>query len=507
MKNENLKDQREQIANLYVAKVMRVCAAFTMLALVLNFIGVFTTDRTIMLLACLIGGGILMIPTIILKGFHKNESWLKYVNIIASCLFVAIVTSTLNYFVTIMFVFPMALASIYYNPVMNYLALVLSVIAASSGKIIAFVANTSVDANHLTWRSLLISSILPNILMLCSIGYIFIALAKSTNQMMSSLMNAEEQEKLFNHMKMLSDKSTEVSKGLSEGMLTLSNVTESTKKINYEISQNTDVVVDGIRNSMEQLTIAEGNSAKIYENIQNLVGESEEIACLFEDVESLSDENKILMQSVTYGMDKMKQSSDVCQKAMKLLEEKTKKIDGIVGVIEDISDQTNLLSLNAAIESARAGEQGKGFAVVSEEIRKLSQQTQKTLNDVREIIGEVLEQNTIAVDAINQTAHVHDEQKDVITRAEESAQGVMSAMKEMSEKMQLITNNTRHIETSTRQIVDIVNMITKICQDNQESLYSVSVSAETGAASMEELESLVNSIREMADELSIVVNS
>lgn len=278
-------------------------------------------------------------------------------------------------------------------------------------------------------------------------------------------------------------------------------------KANEEIADNTVTVVDGIQSSMKQLNIAESNSSQIYESVQELAVESEEIAQLFVNVETLSNENKAHMQSVTLGMSKMKESADICQRAMELLEEKTKKIDGIVNVIADISDQTDLLSLNAAIESARAGEQGKGFAVVSEEIRKLSQQTQKTLNDVREIIGEVLEQNTIAVNAMNQTSSVHEEQKEVILKAEQSAQGVMLATKEMTEKMQLISNNTKHIEQSTGEIVGIVNMVTKICKENQEALDVVAASVETGSTSMQQLEEVVDSIREMSDELAIVVQS
>lgn len=507
MRESNFRERNEHIANLYIAKMMRVCAGFTVLAFVLNSMGVFIVDKNIMLASCLIGIIVLFIPTIIINVQKRNDPWVKYIAVICSSIFVIIISITLNFHTSLMYLFPMALASIYFTPRLNIIAMIIGIAGASAGQFLAYVLETTVDLNYPTMYKVCVHSIIPKALMLFSMGYIFIEVGKSTNQMMSSLMDAEEQEKVFLHMKRLTDKSSEVSKGLSESIKTLTSATQNSKKANYEISENTGIIVEGIQNSIEQLSVAENNSAQIYESVQELAEESEEIAKLFVNVENLSDENKSFMQSATHGMEVMQESTDICQKAMLQLEEKTKKIDGIVEVIADISDQTDLLSLNAAIESARAGEQGRGFAVVSEEIRKLSQQTQKTLSDIKQIIGEVLEQNAIAVNAMNQTAAVHEEQKDVILKAEQSAQDVMTATKEMTAKMNLISNNTKYIETSTGQIVEIVNMITRICQENQESLKVVSGSVETGVMSMEELEILVQSIYEMANELSAVIQS
>lgn len=506
MKN-NIKEQNEHIANEYVAKVMRYSAGFAILVWLLNIVGVFIVKPYIMAIASVSSVFLLLIPTFVLKVLKKNEPWLKYVAIVSASIFIFVCTTTLHFHFVLMFVFPMALACIYFNPNLNRLALALSVLASSLGRIAAFVLETTVDENFIDLKEVIQHAIIPNTIILVAVGSIFIALAHSTNQMLSSLMDAEEQERLFRHMKELTNKSAEVSRGLSESMETLADVTQNTKQASYQISANSEIVVQGIENSLEKLTVAEGNSSKIYDNVQNLASESERIATLFTNVESLSDENRIMMQSVTVGMEKMKNSVDICQGAMHLLEEKTKKIDGIVSVIEDISDQTNLLALNAAIESARAGEHGRGFAVVSEEIRKLSMQTQKTLVDVRTIISELLEQNAIAVSAMKDSVNLQEEQKEAIAKAEQTAISVTAATKEMTEKMQLITDNTRHIKSSTGEIVDIVHLISSTCQENQDSLQEVSRSVDTSIASTEELEKLVNDISDMSNELSVVVQS
>lgn len=501
MKN-NLVKQNELMANVYVAKAMSICAAFAVLAIILNSVGVFVIKQSVMVTSCVGSIIILMVPTFILYLLKKNETWLKYVAIVGSCVFVLGITTALNIHVVVLFIFPMALASIYFNPALSRLALILSVIASTAGKALAYALQTVPDKNFSGWKSLAIYSFFPHILMLTCVGLIFISLAKNTGGMLNSLLGAEEQEKMYLHMKELTDQSAEVSMGLLKEMETLTSVTRDTMAANHQISENTEIVIAGIDHSMKQLKDAEGSSRQIYEDIQSMNDGSEAISELFSNIEKLSDQNRSYMQNVTTGMVKANESTDICQRAMHNLEEKTRKIDGIVNVIADISEQTDLLSLNAAIESARAGEQGKGFAIVAEEIRKLSQQTQNTLLNIRTIIEELMEQNDIAVEAMSQTTQVHDEQKEVILKAESSSQQVMEATKNMAARMNLILDNTKNIEKSASKIVDIVENITAICNENQISLEAVSDSVQSGVTYTRQLEELVHSIHEISDQLT-----
>ena len=213
MKN-NLSKQIEIIANQYVAKVMRVCAAFAVLTIILNTVGVFKVEQKILISSCVASIVLLLLPSFILLVLKKNDWWFKYVAIISSSIFILLLSTALNFHVIIMFIFPIALASIYYDPKLNRLALVLAVVSSTTGKILAYFLETVVDMNYHSMTSLLVNNCFPQALMLGSIGYIFVALGKKNNQMLSSLMGAEEQEKMLLHMKKLSEKSSEVSMGL-----------------------------------------------------------------------------------------------------------------------------------------------------------------------------------------------------------------------------------------------------------------------------------------------------
>ena len=92
------------------------------------------------------------------------------------------------------------------------------------------------------------------------------------------------------------------------------------------------------------------------------------------------------------------------------MNESTKKINTISETISQITEQTNLLSLNASIESARAGEAGKGFAVVAEEIRKLAEQSKNSTEEIKAIIASIQKKSDTAVKAIKSTENVVNEQ-------------------------------------------------------------------------------------------------
>ncbi|MFD2370391.1 globin-coupled sensor protein [Brevibacillus sp. GCM10020057] len=149
-------------------------------------------------------------------------------------------------------------------------------------------------------------------------------------------------------------------------------------------------------NSAKELAaISEENSAFV----QQLTEQSREVLRFAENgtnfsvkAQQLSQEGKEKLQKQQEQMELIQDSAKQIAEEMAMLEENAEKIRGIVNVVTAIAEQTNLLALNAAIEAARAGEQGRGFAVVADEVRKLAEQTKQSVFGVRELIEKTNQQ-------------------------------------------------------------------------------------------------------------------
>ena len=184
-------------------------------------------------------------------------------------------------------------------------------------------------------------------------------------------------------------------------------------------------------------------------------------------------------------------SNTVAESASRIttLGERSKQIFEIVDVIKDIADQTNLLALNAAIEAARAGEQGRGFAVVADEVRKLAEKTSKATAEVGAMIGAIQDETSKAVQAMTESqtrvekgVSLSAEAGDALHRILDSVRGlqsmvqqIASATEEMStvsdtisSDIELIADVSRETSGSAAEIEDASNGLAKLSADLQE---------------------------------------
>lgn len=162
--------------------------------------------------------------------------------------------------------------------------------------------------------------------------------------------------------------------------------------------------------------------------------------------------------------DDVSRNSDSAYNIMLDLKKKTDEIRTITDLISSISEQTNLLSLNAAIESARAGEAGKGFAVVADEIRKLAVRSKESTDGIIRIINDLYERTDKTVEAMLKLREVNEEQNALVSRTMEIFTGINQKMNEVRESVDRVNDKVGKILEANNRMVESINEISAVSE-------------------------------------------
>lgn len=195
MGDSELLRQNEKDANVIVAKVMGITFIIFTLVYFLNVIGVFIVDKTIMTIAYLGGSVLLILPSVWVKTIKKQADWMKYINVVCAAVFVTLLSITLTYHVVVIYVYAIAIASLYFSKKLNIIATVLTVIGVSIGQLAAYYLNTLQDDNFTELKSVIIFGIIPRALILVAVAAIFTMLTSRTASMLSNLMGQKNRRK------------------------------------------------------------------------------------------------------------------------------------------------------------------------------------------------------------------------------------------------------------------------------------------------------------------------
>ena len=183
--------ENEEQANVIVAKVMRITLLIFTFIYLLDVIGIFIVNLKIMTAAFLGSAGLLLLPTLLVNICKQNNSYIKYVNVLVAVVFTTLLSITLTYHVVVIYVYPIAIASLYFSRKLNILSTALTVTGVSIGQLAAYYLDTLQDDNFLTLDYVLLFGILPRALVLIAIAAIFTMLSDRTSRLLNSLLSKE----------------------------------------------------------------------------------------------------------------------------------------------------------------------------------------------------------------------------------------------------------------------------------------------------------------------------
>lgn len=239
----------------------------------------------------------------------------------------------------------------------------------------------------------------------------------------------------------------------------------STQSSSEEVKQSIMRIREGSKKQVTQALTSQEILDSFSSSIEAIERNSANIVSSSKLMTTESTEGFKLVEQTTEEMTRLSEAFEQVKEMVSSLESRSKEIDSIITVISAISEKTNLVALNAAIEAAQAGAAGKGFAVVAEEVRKLSTQTDEAVKKVGGIIKTIQSESSMANESVSIGQSKMADSLNSVAKTETKFQYILEAVKVLDSDINKTASTSASISTNSKQILNALDLMQEIAEE------------------------------------------
>ena len=251
------------------------------------------------------------------------------------------------------------------------------------------------------------------------------------------------------------------------------------------------------------------NTAENIENLGRLLDEDskyiEELNKAAERIDAEKEEGFKILKELIGKTQNVNMSANNVYEIILSNNESAEKIEKASTMIQSISEQTNLLALNAAIEAARAGDAGKGFSVVADEIRKLAEDSNRFTGDIKVVIDELKSKSQLAVSTMDDVKVIVKDQTNSVEETEGKFEGIAEATEVARNIIEKLNESAKLMVENKDKTIELIENLSAISEENAAGTQEASASMEEQSATIEEIASSGESLASIADDLRVLV--